>query len=78
MVEMLGPQIPLWWIGKFLATVSAHIMSAASGRGVKGRLDTGESSTRPTVTSQVQGVLMSFRFVLVFEPGESQVSNPVH
>lgn len=68
MVEMLGPQIPLWWVGEFLATVSTHIMSAASRRGVKGGLDTSKSSTRPTVTSQVQGVLMSLGFILVFEP----------
>ena len=73
---MFDPAIPVWlgMICKLFSTISADVMGRAGrgmcrrqGRRVKGGLKSGNRGTRPGMASQVEGVLMAFCLVFVFE-----------
>lgn len=66
-VEVLRAELPSRGVGKFFATVAADVCTVAGHGRVEGCLWAGERSTRPGMTSQVEGVLVTLRFVLVFE-----------
>lgn len=67
-VQMLGAHLPAWRVGELLATVAAHVRTTAGHGLVKGGFRAGEGCARPGMQTQVEGVLVAFGFVLVFEP----------
>lgn len=67
MVEVFRAELPSRRIGKLFATVAADVCTVAGHGRVEGCLWAGERSTRPGMTSQVKGVLVTLCFVLVFE-----------
>jgi len=68
MIEVFQSRIPNWRVWKFLAAISTYISrKRPSLRYVEGGLDAGKRSTRPRVPAQMQGVLMTLRFILVFK-----------
>ena len=74
--QVFDPAI-LGWLGmicKLFSIISADVMGRAGrgmcrrqGRRVKGGLKSGNRGTRPRMASQVEGVLMAFCLVFVFE-----------
>jgi hypothetical protein len=66
-VEVFRAKLPARRIGKFFSTVATNIGTVASHGLVEGCFRAGERSTRPRVASQMEGVLVAFCFVLVFE-----------
>lgn len=67
-VEMLSTNVPLRWVGEYFAAVPTDIGTRIGRRGVECSLDASQRSTGPRMTAEMQGVLVTFRFVLVFEP----------
>jgi hypothetical protein len=67
-IQVLRTSIPVRRIGEFVATIATDIVRCTACRGsVKGRTHTRESGTRPRMEAQMEGVLVPFRLILVFE-----------
>jgi hypothetical protein len=66
-VQVLGADIPLWWIGELLATVATEIGASRRLRGVESGLYACENRATPTMPTQMEGILVSFGFILVLE-----------
>jgi hypothetical protein len=67
MVEMFRAKLPARRVGKFFTTVAADVSTVASHGRVECCFWAGERSARPRVASQMEGVLVAFCFILVFE-----------
>ena len=68
LTQMLGSHIPVWWIRKFLATVSAHIARRRMDvRGVECGRNPTKGCARPRMLAQMQRVLMTLGLVFIFE-----------
>ena len=67
-VQVLGPNVPLWRVGELLSAITAGIDVAFAGRCVIGGLNTRQDGAGPGVFAEMKGILVAFCFVLVFEP----------
>lgn len=68
MVQVFRARFPIGRIGEFFSTVAAYVScSWSSWGGMKGGRDTGQGSTRPRMSAEMQRVLMTFGLVLVLE-----------
>ena len=67
MVEVFGAVLPARRISKLLTAVATNVSAAAGHGRVECCFWAGERSARPRMTSQMEGVLVAFCFVLVFE-----------
>ena len=67
MVEMFRAKLPSRRVGELLATVAADISAVAGHGRMECCLWASERSAGPRMTSQMEGVLVAFCFILVFE-----------
>lgn len=67
MVKMFRAKLPSRRVGELLAAVATDVSAVAGHGRVECCFWTGERSAGPRMTSEVKGVLVAFRFVLVFE-----------
>lgn len=67
MVEVFGAVLPARRISKLLTAVATNVSAVAGHGRVECCFWAGERSARPRMTSQMEGVLVAFCFVLVFE-----------
>ena len=67
-VEVVGADIPLRRVvGEFFSAIAAGVGVRGVGGRVEGGFDAGEHGAGPGVLAQVEGVLVAFGFVFVFE-----------
>lgn len=66
-IQVLRADVPLGWIRELLATVAARVHTIAIERSMERSFYARKSGTAPRMTPQMQGVLVSFSFILVLE-----------